>query len=59
MKLAVMDFEKGSLHIYVVTPEMCESEDEIVDYIVRLGHTLEMCQYMYGEFDIKSDIIIE
>jgi hypothetical protein len=59
VKLAVMDFEKACLCIYVVTPEMCNNEDEIVDYIVELGHNIDMVQYMYGEFEIKSDIIVE
>lgn len=59
MKLAVLDFERGELCIYVITAEMCESEDKIIDYIVELGHNIDMCQYMYGEFDIKSDIIVE
>ena len=59
VKLAVLDFEKACLCIYVVTPEMCNNEDEIVDYIVELGHNIDMVQYMYGEFEIKSDIIVE
>ena len=52
MKLAVLDFERGELCIYTVTPEMCESDDTIIDYIVKLAHNIDMVQYMYGEFEI-------
>lgn len=56
VKLIVLDFLIGNCHIFTVTKEMCESEDNITDFLMEKGFNLDNIQYMYGDISIISDM---
>jgi hypothetical protein len=56
VKLIVLDFLIGICHIFTVTKEMCESEDNIVDFLMEKDFNLDNIQYMYGEINVQADV---
>jgi len=56
VKLIVLDFIGGDCHIFTVTKEMCESEDNIVDFLMEKDFNLDNIQYMYGEINVQADV---
>lgn len=52
-----MDYSNGSINVYNATEI---NEDDIEDYIDKLGHNLSECYYMTGDnvtvnrFDLKN-----
>ena len=56
MKLIVLDFLLGNCHIFTVTKKMCESEDNITDFLMEKGFNLDNIQYMYGDISIINDM---
>ncbi len=56
MKLIVLDFLIGICHIFTVTKELCESEDNIVDFLMEKDFNLDNIQYMYGDIPIIGDM---
>jgi hypothetical protein len=56
VKLIVLDFSDGNCHIFTVTKKMCESEDNITDFLMEKGFNLDNIQYMYGAISIIGDM---
>jgi hypothetical protein len=56
VKLIVLDFLIGICHIFTVTKELCESEDNIVDFLMEKDFNLDNIQYMYGDIPIIGDM---
>ena len=56
MKLIVLDFIGGNCHIFTVTREICQSEDNIVDFLIEKDFNLDNIQYMYGEINVQADV---
>lgn len=56
-RLVVMDYSNGSINVYDITGI---NDDDIEDYIDKLGHNLDECYYMTGSnvtinrFDLKN-----
>ena len=56
MKLIVLDFIGGNCHIFTVTKELCESEYNIIDFLIEKDFNLDNIQYMYGEINVQADV---
>ena len=55
MKLIVLDFIAGNCHIFTVTEKLCESEDNVIEFLWEQGFNLDNIQYMYGEINVQVD----
>jgi hypothetical protein len=56
MKLIVLDFIGGNCHIFTVTKEICQSEDNVIEFLWERGFDLNNIQYMYGDIPIIGDM---
>jgi hypothetical protein len=56
VKLIVLDFIGGNCHIFTVTKELCESEYNIIDFLIEKDFNLDNIQYMYGEINVQADV---
>ena len=63
MKLIVLDFDRGDCFVYTNIDknsdilELIKSGDfSIENYIVALGHSIDNCQWMFGDIDIHENL---